>query len=320
MDDFLKNIEAFKKFNRLFLSKIDGVTPDDIDNIEKELTTAERKYKSIITQSQEEFMNIKIEEIIPLALDSLKNLHSFIEKEIDPFVNQIINKGFESTRQKVFISLYNRIFLQIKSLLKLNKPEDIQAIASLNRCLLEINVDLIILHYGDTSLAEKYDAYSFVDRYIKMEKIVNHFERADKKIDITNHKEFISNPENKERYKEFLNIFWNGNKPYLWHGNSIFNLFSKANELDKSSDILHYYRTLYSRYSWYVHSGLTGLEGLNEELLDSSAASDWMLGSYIALNSIGIICEEFKLDISTNDLQAIVFSQFLDFFLKKGSH
>lgn len=169
--------------------------------------------------------------------------------------------------------LWIRAYLWMQTLSKLNDPLDFQAISIGNRALLEILVDLILLHHDKT-----HEAAAKMFWWGESEKL-----KASEQIITFYAEQGLSVPDEYEAQEEFYKAkksiidsmrktHWPGRKnatkhPERWTGNSnLFQDIERADQLygsvvktETGSTLIEYYRTQYRKMNWRIHSGVAGL-------------------------------------------------------------
>jgi hypothetical protein len=165
--------------------------------------------------------------------------------------------------------LWIRAYLWMQTLSKLNDPLDFQAIAVGNRALLEILVDLILLHHDKTyEMAAKMFWWAESEKLKGSEQIIAFY--ADQGLDIPDEydaqKEFYTTK--KTNIEIMRKTHWPDRKtptkhPDRWTGNS--NLFEDVERADQlygsvvnaeiRTTLVEYYRTQYRKMNWQIHSG-----------------------------------------------------------------
>jgi len=169
--------------------------------------------------------------------------------------------------------LWLRAYLWMQTLGKLNDPLDFQAISIGNRTLLEILVDLIILHHDQThEMAAKMFWWGESEKLKGSEQIVTFY--ADQGLSVPDEFEAqeIFYKTRKSNIENMRRTHWPNRKnptkhPDRWTGES--NLFEDIKRADQlcglaikaeiSTTLVEYYRTQYRKMNWRIHSGVASL-------------------------------------------------------------
>lgn len=145
------------------------------------------------------------------------------------------------------------------SLSRLNATRDFQAFGSANRALLEITVDLALLHQDKSnSSGWKMWWWNLSEKLKGAEQIINFF--SEKNVAVpslyTEQQNFID--KEKPMILRMRNSLWNGKHPNRWSGRS--NFFDDLVEADKflgnsvtkilNVSLTEYYRTRFRKMSW----------------------------------------------------------------------
>jgi hypothetical protein len=173
----------------------------------------------------------------------------------------------KAPRDKALLQLWARAYSWILTLNKLNEPKDYQSVAITVRALLEISVDVALIHKGDADgFAMKMAAFLEVEKLKMCEQLVAYY--IDKKLPLPRmhqmHKDFIDN--NKSRIENNRSIWWpklKANDVKRWTGNDLSRDVKEVDRLygeelteDLDMPLEEFYRTEYRRINWHIHSGL----------------------------------------------------------------
>ena len=189
-----------------------------------------------------------------------------------PLIEAVIIKSQTGHREACLKGLWMRAYAWMQTLEKLNDPLDFQAISVGNRALLEITVDLILLHHDKTNESGwKMYWWNLSEKLKASEQIVNFYTEQG-----------LAVPDKYEAQEEFLRnekaivenmriTLWpykkNPSKPVhpdRWTGSgNLFPDIERADHLygsvikdDIDSTLVEYYRTEYRKMNWRIHSGV----------------------------------------------------------------
>jgi hypothetical protein len=213
--------------------------------------------------------------------------------------------------------LWIRAYLWMETLAKLNDPLDFQAISIGNRALLEILVDLILLHPDKShELAAKMFWWGESEKLKASEQIISFY--ADQGLTVPEEYEAqeVFYKTRKSIIESMRRAHWPQRKnatkhPDRWTGNS--NLFQDIERADQlygsvvkaeiGSTLVEYYRTQYRKMNWRIHSGVNSV-------LDPPAESFYLVCGFafkwcadFAMLSTKITMTDFGLEASVADLE-----------------
>lgn len=169
--------------------------------------------------------------------------------------------------------LWLRAHLWMQTLVRLNDPLDFQAISVGNRALLEITVDLILLHHDEThEQAAKMFWWGESEKLKSSEQIVTFF--TDQGLNIPNEYEAQKTfyKTKRSEIEKLRATLWPNRKnpashPKRWTGDrNLFQDIERADEIylpviqsEIGSSLVEYYRTQYRKMNWRIHSGVASL-------------------------------------------------------------
>lgn len=173
-----------------------------------------------------------------------------------------------SERETAMHGVFLRAASWMKTLKKLNHPSDVQAIVTCNRSLLEITVDIILLHEDRTNATASRMWWWEESAKLKSAEAIATYYSGDVPDEYTPQVEFIKN--RKTAIQDQRTALWNGGHPNRWTAR---NLQEDVKEADRvlgeevrkglGSTLTEYYETEYRRMNWYVHgSALASVRGL----------------------------------------------------------
>jgi hypothetical protein len=213
--------------------------------------------------------------------------------------------------------LWIRTCLWMQTLAKLNDPLDFQAISVGNRALLEILVDLILIHHDNTyEMAAKMFWWGESEKLKSSEQIVTFYTCQGLTVPIEYEAQEIFYKTKKSNIEEMRKTFWPERKnpekhPDRWTGNS--NLFQDIERADQiygsvikaeiGTTLVEYYRTQYRKMNWHIHSGVAGLSDPPAEAFYLICGFGFKWCADFAMLSTKIIMADFGLDVSVADLE-----------------
>lgn len=193
-------------------------------------------------------------------------------KDRYPLIEGVIIKTETGHREACLKGLWMRAYAWMQTLEKLDGPLDFQAVSVGNRALLEITVDLVLLHHDKTNESGwKMFWWNLSEKLKASEQIVNFYTEQGLLVPDTYEAQKIFYRDEKSIVDNMRITLWpykkNPSKPVhpdRWTGNS--NLFpdtEKADQLygsviktDVGSTLVEYYRTEYRKMNWRIHSGV----------------------------------------------------------------
>jgi hypothetical protein len=197
--------------------------------------------------------------------DLVKRIHSFATESVHPKMLALPNdKSRCDVKRDVAIAItYLRILLWLRSLEKLDRTTDVQAVGAGARSILELFLDLKWFEkYPGPEWGERYSAFPNVDRYSAAQKAVEHKKNNhNSKIDPAPFQAFMDQLDAKQPTSSLVARVWDAKKKDgtpLWpsfHWTGAGNLSERARELGPAC--IDMYRQLYPVLSWLVHAGPT---------------------------------------------------------------
>jgi hypothetical protein len=209
-------------------------------------------------------------------------------KEHSEKIVTVFCKDETGHRDAAMKGLWLRARAWMQSLEALNNTRHVQAISTANRALLEITVDLILLHHDKTNgLGWKLYQFGMSERMRAAEQLVGFYKEKGKAVP-NKHLE-VGEYFNREKrlVDDMRRNLWPNKKnpakaehPSRWTGSSDLSVDIKradklfAAEIQKQlgCGLLEYYRTRYRQMNWQIHSGLAGFWNLPPESFDIIAA------------------------------------------------
>lgn len=196
---------------------------------------------------------------------ALADSHFATCQEIEKFIVELVlpiltRASINSEEHQTYIDLIKRVHLWIRSLTKLNHPEDFQPIRSASRALFEIAIDFTIMQFNHSY--EKLIAWEESARLHSVERIQRYYNQHPGEI-TDGDSEVLRVIERKERILELRRKYWNNDRhPTRWTGR---NLSDDAIDADRlyPSEFQKWYDTKYAHVCWNVHgSSLVGIRGI----------------------------------------------------------
>ena len=95
------------------------------------------------------------------------------------FVNPVLAGQLSlSDRERIFVGLFYRLVAVCRSLIKLNEPLDFQSVVSATRSIIELRVDLELIHRNVIVHAvQRFDAHTDAQKLSAAKKIIDFFKK-----------------------------------------------------------------------------------------------------------------------------------------------
>lgn len=233
---------------------------------------------------------------IPGTLDSkemtakffamLQSLDQFNEREIRRVIDALPSP---TDREQCFIALYRRSIGNVKTLLEMKFPKDVQAIAMLARALFELAVDIRLIDVVPNGW-QKMAAFVDVEMLRCARKILD-FQTTHPLIttDTSVQDSFVTT--NAARIESLKNSLWpSTSKVKHWSDLSMPGRVAKLE--DQFAEIYHFH---YPQLSWYAHSGLTGVVNLKTETFVLVCGLSFRLAADSYWETLLAVIHEFRL-------------------------
>lgn len=206
-------------------------------------------------------------------------------------------------RDEALQGLWQRSLAWMLTLERLNHAKYFQAIVAGNRALLEIAVDIILLHKDKSNLSgwklhswaesEKLKAASHILRFLDEAGEVIPDEYRPLKDFVQRQKTIIE--------KRRQDLWGKTTHPPRWTGKSnLFEdvvhadqLFSKEIQQDLKTSLTRYYRTEYPRMNWQIHSGTAAFGNLPPQAFSILCAMAYKWSADLAMFSTKIVLADF---------------------------
>ena len=205
-------------------------------------------------------------------------------KDRSSLIEGVISKPETGHRDSSLKGLWLRSFAWMRSLETLNHTRHFQAISAGNRALLEITVDIILLHHDKTNaLGWKIFQWGISERMKSAEQVVDFY--AKKGVPVPDEYKALETLYKNEKsiVDHMRRTLWPLKKnpakaehPKRWTGSSDLSidveeadrLYGAEIEAELGVRLLEYYRTEYRKMNWQIHSGIAGFwnvppEGFN---------------------------------------------------------
>jgi hypothetical protein len=256
-------------------------------------------------------------------------LYQFIQDRILPLLQHAIGR---SEYEEALVGLYYRSHLLLRSLVKLDGFDDVQAVRSIARTLFELLLDMKTLQ-REPILAKRFAAFATVERMRTAIRVADFASRHPMAHRRNRFKHQIALATDPARIKQcedmLLNVYGirtdilsdrDRKFPKSWSKMDVRAQASKVGDREEET-----YLSKYCINSWFIHGGFAGLEGISEEGLINAYGLGHLLSQESCHDSTRIIGKELRLfDAQTNlssDLESIKrvpFEAFLGGMIEKG--
>jgi hypothetical protein len=218
---------------------------------------------------------------------SVKSLNNFDKERVGPVVATLVAKN---NRDVLISTFYQRVRMNVASLLNLRTVRDFQAIIMVTRSLFELAVDMKLV---DTipDAVKKVGAFTEIEKLRAAKKVVAYKAAHPKaKTDAKAQQDFITNAESRVLAEQAK--LWPGvKKVEHWSG---MNLKDRAMHLKGQHEEI--YEVRYPQMSWYTHAaGVSGfaLKASSFELL---AGSHFALAADIYMIVLAAVIAEYRIE------------------------
>lgn len=218
---------------------------------------------------------------------ALKGMHYLDQHEILNVVRAALSP---TRREKYFTLIYHRAILNVETILYLTEGKHFQAVAGLTRTIFELAVDIRLIDRIDNAI-EKMALFRDIEKLKAARHIVD-FKQAhpDAKVHTNSHEKFVA--AHGKHIDAAKALMWPGKEPRLTHW-----CREKMPQRAKlvGGPLYEIHELQYSQLSWYIHSGITGVEGLGPAGFASlvGVAFNIALESYMQI--LEAIIDEFKI-------------------------
>lgn len=240
-------------------------------------------------------------------------------KDRYPLIEAVIIKSEAGHREASIKGLWMRAYAWMQTLGKLNDPLDFQAISVGNRALLEITVDLVLLHHDKTNESGwKIFQWNVSEKMKASEQIVNFYREQGLNVPDRYEAQEIFYRDEKSIVDNIRVTLWPNKKnpgkpvhPDRWTGNgSLFDDVVKADHLygsvikaDIDSTLVEYYRTEYRKMNWRIHSGVAGFWNQPPQSYNLLCGFALKWCADFAMLCTKIILNDFGFDVALNGLK-----------------
>lgn len=211
-----------------------------------------------------------------------------------------------------------RAYAWMQTLGKLN-PLDFQAISVGNRALLEVTVDLALLHHDKTNESGwKMFQWNVSEKMKASEQIVNFYNEQGLSVPDTyeaqeifyrNEKSIVDNirvtlwPNRKNPTKPVHPDRWTGNSSLFPDIENADQLYGSVIKADIGSTLVEYYRTEYRKMNWRIHSGVASFWNQPPEAFNLVAGFGFKWCADFSMLCTKIILTDFGFDIALEGLE-----------------
>jgi len=189
-----------------------------------------------------------------------------------PAIQGVIEKPETPYRDVCMKGLWGRAHAWMQTLLKLNDPLDFQAMSVANRALLEITVDLVLLHHDKTNASGwKMHWWGESQKMKSAEQIIRYYESNALAVPDEYEAQVNFVRDSKASVDHIRKSLWPNKKdpnrpmhPGRWTGNGNLiddivtadQFYGSVVQADLGSTLTEYYRTEYPKMNWRIHSGV----------------------------------------------------------------
>jgi hypothetical protein len=240
-------------------------------------------------------------------------------KDRYPLIEGVIIKSETGHREAALKGLWMRAYAWMQTLGKLNDPLDFQAISVGNRALLEVTVDLVLLHHDKTNESGwKMFQWNVSEKMKASEQIVNFYNEQGLSVPDTyeaqeiffrNEKSIVDNirvtlwPNKKNPSKPVHPDRWTGNSNLFPDIENADRLYGSVIKADMGSTLVEYYRTEYRKMNWRIHSGVASFWNQPPEAFNLVAAFGFKWCADFSMLCTKIILTDFGFDIALEGLE-----------------
>lgn len=227
-----------------------------------------------------------------------------------PMVQGVLVRPHLEHRDSCIRGLFYRTTAWLDTLAVLNKVGHFQAISTANRALLELAVDLFLLHADSTNESGwKMYCWGLSERMKSAESVVEYFRSKGCAVPDEYRVMQEAYSQDKPTVDDLRLRLWpdrNGRPrhPRRWTGHenlyddvvAVDSKFKLILERDMGSSLAEYYRTEYRQMNWNIHSGLAGVWNLSTDTLHATcgiafkgSADLGMLCTKVVLTDLGFL-------------------------------
>jgi hypothetical protein len=212
---------------------------------------------------------LPIETQAQAVFDGTVALHQLLDTQVIPVIQSVVNpSSYELALQGIFY----RMFAWSHTLNALNKGVHIQAVCGAARSMFELLLDikgLIAARKRSAAdadeAAQKFHAFTKVERVRTARMTVEHHDKQNG-FDPTKHvseRALLSDPVRMDECKNLQASFWGYQKGKLVQPSGWENLTVADRARNAGQKYEDFYRYMYPRLSWFLHSGAAGFSGID---------------------------------------------------------
>ena len=233
-------------------------------------------------------------------------------KQKSPLIEDVFCKPDTGHRDACIKALWLRSSAWLQSLELLNHAKHVQAISMANRALLEITVDLVLLHHDKTNLSGwKMFQWGISERMRAAEQTIGFYKERGRPIPdryqdldnfFLNEKSIVDDyrirlwPNRKNPQKPVHPARWTGSSDLSVDIEEADRLYGSESQDNIGMTLLEYYRTEYRKMNWQIHSGVAGVWNFEAPVFEliAGVAMKWcadfgMFCTKIALRDFGYV-------------------------------
>jgi hypothetical protein len=227
--------------------------------------------------SYEQLLNANVKDLPSKTLtdawyDGTKHMCDFSRDVMLRLLKQLINP---SAQEIAVRDTYYRICLYLRSIVSLNRLDDVQSVASATRSIFELWIELEMLARDITGEAvQKHNSFAELQRYKHAEQIVQFADAHPdfQKMDVSPQRAFCSDSQRRLKLAREWGTNSSGKLQFTDH-------WSRKNLRHRSRDIglEDTYIEVQPLLSWYVHAGSAGTAGMTKVGLEAVFALSHIL-------------------------------------------
>jgi hypothetical protein len=189
-------------------------------------------------------------------------------------IDGVMVSGETPHRDQALRGLWYRARGWMQTLRKLDHPRDVQAISIANRALLEITVDVLLVHEDRTNKAAwRLCCWAHSERMKAAEQVVEFYTQNGVPVP-EEYQPLEESYRNEKSLTEYQRrMLWprksdpsKGRHPRRWSGRGnlledieeVDRLYGASIQADLGSSLTEFYKTEYRRMNWQIHSGVAG--------------------------------------------------------------
>lgn len=222
---------------------------------------------------------------------SLQTVEGYMRNRARPQVQGALLRP--ELRDQCVQLLFARALCWVSSLIRLNSPQDFQAVAAGARSLLEVAVDVIlVLHDGPTGeKVREMDDWAMSAKFQMSTQALAHYEKASAPIPHEHSPMAAFRDAKGAEVQTLRSKHWRGKHPRRWTNQD---LLADCRDADKlEPDLIvgelemsfeEFYETQLRRMNWLIHgAGLAAVKGVSSETLTLMCALGYKWGADLAM-------------------------------------